>query len=376
MMISFYYNKVSAGKLAISIIIYNLGYLVVPLLYYTIDKATRELVFLGWEVKQRLKYKEAFLNVLPVGVLVTKESSISYTNLALRKLLSMEENTSPSTSEIEQVKITNFLRCTKKREAELTLFDVLNSEEVISDIKGEKFDFYVNPEKSIPLGVSTMKLFYGSDYEIIVALQDLSIYEELETKRNLLECQKAFFAMITHELRNPLHGIMGMLELIKMGDISEQCNKDCTLGMNTGKLMMCLINDILDFSQMEANKFKLNEDLFSPIEALNDCLEVMQFRFKEKNVQLRKVVIGEIPETIQNDKNRFKQIIFNLLGNAIKFTCQGYTEIEIAYDKENKKLKAKVSDTGIGIKEEEKCQIFQMYGTLTSQKRSIHKELD
>lgn len=375
-MIISYYDKVSASEIILPLLNYNVGFAFIPLLFYSIDKAIREQVFHRWEIKQRLKCWKELFNSLPVGLAVVKGESITYTNSAIMSLfhsaITCNESLNDTLGAInknDEHNLLDLFKKVKKRDSITTLFDILTAENDLGQMKGENFDIKINENDSTPLAVSTVKYKIGTEQLKIVSLQDLSIYEELDKKRNLLEYQKTFFAMITHELRNPLHGIMGVLELIKNSNVTEKCIRDCFIGLNTGKLMMCLINDILDFSQMEANKFKLNEDTFSCITTLNECLDVMNFRFEEKHIKLQKKITGPIPESIRNDKNRYKQIVFNLLGNALKFTNHGYTEIEISYDVRKKMLVTKVTDTGNGIKDDDKASLFQMYGKLDSHKK-------
>lgn len=112
------------------------------------------------------------------------------------------------------------------------------------------------------------------------------MYEELEVERLKSQYQKNFFAMLTHELRNPLYGILGILETFNRGVVPPNLKNLAELGSNTGQLMMSLINDILDLSQIETNKFKLSINKFSPEEAVNQCVETLRFQFEKKGLRL------------------------------------------------------------------------------------------
>jgi signal transduction histidine kinase len=112
------------------------------------------------------------------------------------------------------------------------------------------------------------------------------VYEELEVERLKSQYQKNFFAMLTHELRNPLYGILGILETFNRGVVPPNLKNLAELGSNTGQLMMSLINDILDLSQIETNKFKLSINKFSPEEAVNQCVETLRFQFEKKGLRL------------------------------------------------------------------------------------------
>lgn len=363
-MVLFYAHKVSLFDLLFPLFSYIIGSLFVPFLFYILAKGIRQQIFLGWQIKENQKFWRTLFEILPLGMIAIGCDSSACINNEMKNLLLLQNNTKNELYDKEFLKTQ--MSKIKKRNSNVTLSDTVLSQSVSQEeLKEEQYEIN-NEKETIQLAVSTINHKYGETNHKIVILQNQSAKEELIKKKNILEQQKAFFAMIIHELRNPLHGMLGILEMLKISNLPLNITKDCILGINTGKLMMSLINDILDISQIEANKFKLNDDAFSPLEALNDCMDVMQFKFDEKHVALVRKITGQIPEIIQSDKNRFKQILFNLLGNALKFTTEGFVEVEVSFEREQKKLITKVTDTGTGIKEEHKPLIFQMYATINT----------
>jgi K+-sensing histidine kinase KdpD len=121
---------------------------------------------------------------------------------------------------------------------------------------------------------------------------------------------------------------------------------------------------------MEADKFTLNDEIFAPNDAVTECLEVMDYQFKKKKLELKKVIRCDPTLEVKNDKTRYKQIIFNLLGNSLKFTTEGHVDVELNYQEENHTLVTTVSDTGCGIKPEEQASLFQVYGKMESHKKN------
>ncbi len=251
-----------------------------------------------------------------------------------------------------------------------SLYDVLFAQPLSDSMAGDKYHYSVpNEDAKLLFGISIKSLSIENESSLVVVLQDLSIYEQLDEEKAYREYQKLFFAMITHELRNPLQGILGVFELLKdSAKGNEEMNKNCAIGLNTGKLMLCLIQDILDLSQLEANKFTLNDrDSFLPAEAVQECMDVMEFQFKKKGLELRKTITHVPTLQIRSDKNRYKQIILNLLGNALKFTPKGQVIIRTSYS--FPLLTTTVADTGLGMSQADQTKLFQLFGKVDTHKR-------
>ena len=196
-------------------------------------------------------------------------------------------------------------------------------------------------------------------------LHDQSIQADLEKERIAKKYMKSFFAMITHELRNPLHGILGIFEgLLDQLPVAEKSMiSQCEMGVGTIKLMMRLVNDLLDISQIETEKFRLVNEDFKVKDAAQDCIELMRYRYKIKGISLIYKEIGWIP-TIVCDKNRYKQILLNLLGNSLKFTEKGNVTIECSYNFNEKMLLTSVQDTGVGMVKSDSSKLFTFFGKL------------
>ncbi len=214
-----------------------------------------------------------------------------------------------------------------------------------------------------PLGVNTFVLGLNDGPHCICMLQDQTAYRELEKANIGKQYLKTFFAMTTHEFRNPLQGIMGIFENLVDTLESTDAVAECKMGVATSKLMLRLVNDILDLSQMESDKFRLINGLTDIPQAVSECLELMQYKYRAKGVQLVYTQPSPLP-MITCDKNRYVQILLNILGNAIKFTDNGSVTVTIEYISDSHKLLTSVSDTGVGIKEEDQTKLFKAFGKL------------
>ena len=289
---------------------------------------------------------------MPVGALVYKGSMLSFANLSAQALL-MGDND-------ESIDGLNNLSKAIESSSLQTIVNSLNS------TAGVHYQAESNSE-SKPLYVDKIMLGMFGEKCSVCILQDRSVFAELEKEKIAKEYTKKFFAMITHELRNPLQGVLGIFESFMGESNLTEYSQSCKMGISTIKLMMRLVNDLLDLSQMESGKFCLSEEEFNINELIEECVDLMQFKYRAKNVDLAYAKNEQIRdvETVKCDKNRYKQIVLNLLGNALKFTEKGQVTIKTAYDSDANKLLTTVSDTGVGIKEEDKEKLFNFFGKLT-----------
>jgi PAS domain S-box-containing protein len=163
-----------------------------------------------------------------------------------------------------------------------------------------------------------------------------------------------FLANMSHEIRAPMTAIMGYAELLLEPEQSDDQRKDrINVIQKNGEHLLMLINDILDLSKIEAGEMQVERLPCSPARILNDVLSIMRVRAAEKALQLEVSIEGKIPETISSDPTRLKQILLNLVDNAIKFTDAGCVRIVVRFDqtKGHPHICFEVSDTGPGIDE-------------------------
>ena len=358
-----YVSILSEPDVYIPLLSFNVLLFFFPLFFYFAERDKRQIAFHAWETHRETQFWEQLLRELPVGLVIANARDIVYVNKYASELLGC-------ITKDDEIRLQNALKRVHKQGGHgRTLSDTFLLPDNITETDGGKYTCPMESgeERAIAVTLSTQEKDHAN-YKICI-MQDQRVLEELEQVRLKVKLQKDFFATISHELRNPLHGLMGFLEIFKLAPITPELQRHCAVAINTGKLMMSLINDILDSSQMEVNKLTLIEDWHNFVEAAEECLAIMRPQYERKHIPLLFVHEPCIPH-LYNDRRRYTQIIINLLSNALKFTQKGSVNMSISYDPNQRHLITSVADSGIGISAINLPKLFQPYGKVSTAKEN------
>lgn len=189
-----------------------------------------------------------------------------------------------------------------------------------------------------------------------------------ETRDAALEASRAkgdFLAAMSHEIRTPLNAVIGMTGVLLDTRLSDDQREFAATIRSSGNTLLTLINDILDFSKIEAGKIELERDPFDIIECVEDVLELVGVAAAEKSLPLCYFVDSEVPAKILGDFGRVRQVLLNLVSNAVKFTERGRVTVRVsitkASDKDKVTLHLAVTDTGIGITAAQLSRLFEPF---------------
>ncbi len=228
-----------------------------------------------------------------------------------------------------------------------------------------------------------IELFKEIADDIAFALYNLEIEkkrkntaEKLKTAKNEAEksakraiaadsAKSQFLANMSHEIRTPMNAILGFSEILKEQLNDPKYNKFADAIITNGRTLLELINDILDLSKIEAGKIDLNYRPVNPASLFSDITKIFSIKIKDKELRFLTDIDKKLPYTLLLDEVRMRQILFNLVGNAVKFTSEGYIELKVKGifypDRSKIDLIFSVKDTGIGISEDDKKIIFDAF---------------
>lgn len=208
--------------------------------------------------------------------------------------------------------------------------------------------------------------------------REIELQETMKIAESAERAKSEFLANMSHEIRTPMNGVMGMAELLASTELDAKQKMFTDVIVKSGASLLTIINDILDFSKIDAGQMELDSAPFNLAEAVEDVATLVSSKVAEKDLELIVRVDPSLPKLMVGDVGRIRQIVTNLLGNAVKFTEKGHVFVNIekngdSISNEAVNLRFSIEDTGIGIPKEKCAQVFQKFSQVDTSATRKHE---
>lgn len=316
------------------------------------------------------------------GLLILHDGFIVFSNNALATMLELPEELAANGSAWRDI----FRFCLKRGDLgdhEQALTAVRAWETAVEAGKPVAITFRVDDRKWVQVDANLT----GDDHWLAVFTDITEMKEREHDLTRLLQRAEAadrakseFLANMSHEIRTPMNGVLGMAELLSKSQLDPRQKTFIDIIVKSGNALLTIINDILDFSKIDAGQMKLRKAPFDPVEAIEDVATLLSSSAADKDIEL--LVRGDVTvrHTVMGDAGRFRQIVTNLVGNAVKFTEKGHVFIELsatpAVDSvgDNQLMLAiRIEDTGIGIPDDKLRTVFEKFSQVDSSSTRRHE---
>ncbi len=229
----------------------------------------------------------------------------------------------------------------------------------VRQVAGGDLDFVLPAKRGDELG-ELARAFN----DMVVQLRTRQELQRLvEASQAASKAKSQFLANMSHEIRTPLNGVIGVADLLLRTDLSVRQRRYAGLVKSSAEVLTTLISDILDFSKIEAGKLELESIEFDLHAVAEDVVEMMAPKATAKGLEMACYIHPDVPAAVRGDPNRLRQVLMNLISNAVKFTEAGHVLLKVTYDRSTDGSHAcfQISDTGIGIPPERMDRLFKSF---------------
>lgn len=309
------------------------------------------------------RFRSLFKNATEGICQTNRHGEIVLSNVALANILNFA-----SDQELVDEKINLLELAARPKEADF-IHKLLAQDKDINDHEcvlmrrdGREFDALLTIRK-IRDSHNEILWYEGVIKDITEKKQSARLTIDKERAEAAAEAKSNFLANMSHEIRTPMNGIIGIADLLKETNLDAIQKDYLDLIQNSGQTLLAIINDILDFSKIEAGKLDLERIEFDLEILLNEVISLFSIRCAEKNLNTFCYFDGKVPSITKGDPTRLKQILMNLVSNALKFTEQGHILISVSLKSQDDQdlILFNIEDTGTGISEKNQKKLFQSY---------------
>jgi PAS domain S-box-containing protein len=311
---------------------------------------------------------KAALEELPVGIAIKDEDfKYKYINKALVEMSGVDRESAMGKHVYEMIGEEDGAHI---QEADAAAMD--------HDTSSETLAITTKPDGSTMAGLSRklgVTLENGSRV-LVSSTFDVTEIEEAREKAELADRAKSeFLANMSHEIRTPMNGVLGMAELLSKTELDTKQSTFTEIILKSGQALLTIINDILDFSKIDAGQLSLENAPFEMPNVVEDVAALVSNRVLEKDLELLVKLDPKLPHMLVGDQGRLRQVLTNLIGNAVKFTEQGHVLVSVgcAVDGDSAKLSIAVQDTGIGIPEDQVEKVFEKFNQADTSSTRRHE---
>ncbi|MCM1251573.1 MAG: response regulator [Clostridium sp.] len=327
-------------------------------------------------------YREIVTNLLEGVMVISMNGKITMLNLAAEQILGLTQE------DIGASYVNVFLTREGTDDFSQVILDTIYEKEKVRNMPVD----YTLEGKIRNLSLTTSYIHNDGEKSVVVVIEDVTELNELRDAQTALdkirklnveyekakdeavranEAKSLFLSNMSHEIRTPINAVLGMNEMILRECADEQLLSYAANIKSSGKTLLFLINDILDMSKIESGKMEIVKVEYAIAELIMDLWNVIFLRAQEKGLSLTVLVNETLPGTLYGDDVRIKQIVTNLLTNAVKYTPQGGIEMNVTYENAGEgylSLIISVKDTGMGIKKEDMGKLFESFQRLDEEK--------
>ncbi|MBX4948046.1 response regulator [Rhizobium binae] len=232
---------------------------------------------------------------------------------------------------------------------------------------------WVNMDATVSTGQHWVALF--TDVTELKSREE-ELRELLSRAEAADRAKSEFLANMSHEIRTPMNGVLGMAELLAKTNLDTRQKTFIDIIVKSGNALLTIINDILDFSKIDAGQMKLRKAAFDITEAVEDVATLLSSHAAEKNIELLVRAAPDLPAAVIGDAGRFRQIVTNLVGNAVKFTERGHVFVDVGFETGaggEIMASVRIEDTGIGIPEEKLESVFDKFSQVDASSTRRHE---